>query len=328
MSAKLTVVLSCLLAVGAVGAAPDSTGAATVCVARNETILVPQGIFAPKLLYPQGRVDFDVVEQLLDRSMLSLTGKPPAQAWQQFCVPSGTVGIMVEAGRYPVQVATVEILVDRLVNAGIPPSNIIVFSGDERDLFAAGFNINHDPAGVRVLGAESEGFRGGISRIVSDYCDTLISVGSLQVDPDLGMAGCLASTLAAVPNAQRLALRRDPLALPSVAAHPALRHKIRLNVLEAYVPLVDFVGEQKTAVQYRGLLVGTDMVAVDAVGRKVLQGCRNKQGGREGAPGGDWPLPSAPDYLAAARDVYHLGQSDPKDITVRLIGYAEDAFVN
>ena len=53
VSAKLILILSCLITVAAVGAAPGPVGPATVCVARNETILVPQGIFAPKLLLPE-----------------------------------------------------------------------------------------------------------------------------------------------------------------------------------------------------------------------------------------------------------------------------------
>jgi len=171
MSGRHAFALIPLLVGAVVWANPDPPGPATVDVVRSETILVPQGIFAPRVLYPEGRVDFDIIEQLVDKAVAKLTGKPPNQAWQQLFNPNDTVGLMIETVRYPVQAATVEIVIDRLVSSGMSPDKIIVFGGDERDLFAAGFNINRTTPGVRVLGAESEGFRGGLSRIVTDYCD-------------------------------------------------------------------------------------------------------------------------------------------------------------
>lgn len=321
MSDRHLLPIACLLLAACAGANPGAPGPATVHVVRSEIILVPQGIFAPRLLYPEGRVDFDIVERLMDQAMQRVTGKDPDPAWQQFVSPTDTVGVMIEANRYPVQAATVEVIIDRLVSAGVAPGKIIVFGGDERDLFAAGFNISRDPSGVRVLGAESEGFRGGISRIVTDYCDVIINVGALRTDPDLGMAGCLANTLACVPTVRRVALLQAPAELPEVAAHPALRRKIRLNILEAYLPLLETVGQARTTWQYKGLLIGTDMVAVDTVGLKILEGCRRsyKQA--------DWPLPASPGYLQTAQEAYHVGQADDKRITVNLSGYAEGSYL-
>jgi Domain of unknown function (DUF362) len=218
--------------------------------------------------------------------------------------------------------ATVETVIDRLVSAGLNPANIVVFGADEADMFNAGFNINHDGHTVRVLGSESEGFRGGISRIVSDYCDALINIATLRVDPELGFSGCVANTLVCVPMVQRVALRQDPRQVGSVAALPVVRQKLRLNLLEAYLPLLDQVGETKVTCQYRGLLAGADAVAVDEIGRQVLQAARNE------AKGYPWPLPQAADYLQAAQDRYRVGQADPKAITVKLVGPQQGSYLH
>lgn len=321
MPLRSLIVATLTLCVTVAWSIPDPPGPATVHVARAETILVPQGISAPRVLYPEGRVAFDAIEHILDRAMLSLTGEEGTAAWQQFLAGADRVGIMIDAGKYPVQAATVEIVIDRLVGAGIPPSRITVFSGDERDLFNAGFNISRDPNGVQVLGAESEGYRGGVSRIVGEYCDAIINLATLRVDPDLGMAGCVANALNCVPNVERVALRQTPELVPKVAAHPAVRAKTKLNILEAYLPLLEMNGAVKTTWQYRGLLVGTDTVAVDVVGRRILQACRNayKQA--------DWPLPLAPDYLRAAEQSYRVGQSDEALITVHLSGDETDNYL-
>lgn len=321
MSGRHLLLLTSLFVAVAVGANPDPPGAATVHVVRSQTILVPQGIFAPRVLYPEGRVDFDIIEQLVDGAISHLTGKPADMAWQQFFSANDTIGLMIETWRYPVQVATVEVIIDRLVGMGVSPSRIIVFGGDEHDLFSAGFNISRDTAGVRVLGAQSEGFRGGMSRIVTDYCDGIINVGALRTDPELGMAGCVANTLACVPNVKRVALRQTPLTLPQVAAHPAVRGKVRVSFLEAYLPLLETTGQARVTWQYKGLIAGTDMVAVDMVGLKVLQGCRNAHKGAE------WPLPAVPEYLKAAQEDYRVGQSQEGLITTKLWGNTEESFL-
>lgn len=307
-------------------AAPASPGAATVYVARAPRILAPQGISAPKLLYPEGRVDYDVVAKLVDTAVGALTGAEKEEGWQKLFAGTDRVGIMIGAGDYPVQTATVETVVDRLINAGISPRNIIVFSGDERDLFVAGYNISRDDKTVRVLGTESEGFRGGFSRIVSDYCDALINISALEVDSELGFGGCVANALTCVPTVQRVELRGHPELIGSVPAMPVFRQKLRLNLLEAYLPLLDTIEQgkvkEKITWQYGGLIAGTDPVAVDLVGRQILQGCR------QASKGQPWPLPEATDYLQPAQGKYRLGTADRKQITVKVEGYTQDAFVD
>lgn len=321
MPARAVVLIVCLLSLASAWAAPEPPGPATVHVVRSDTILVPQGIFAPRILYPEGRVDFDVIERVLDDLMRSVTGKGPNEAWRQFFSPSDTIGIMISTGAYPVQVATVEVLVDRLVKSGFAPQRIIVFGGDEREVFSAGFSISRDPGGVRVLGTESEGYRGGISRIVSEYCDAIINVASLRADPELGMAGCVANTLAAVPNVKRVAARQQPETLPGIAAHAAVRRKIRLNLLEAYLPLLEMAGQTRTTWQYKGLLAGTDMVAVDTVGWRILQA------GGKASKGDDWPLSPEPEYLRVAYEKHQLGQSQDDQISIALSGNEQDSYL-
>jgi len=135
------------------------------------------------------------------------------------------------------------------------------------------------------------------------------------------MAGCVANTLACVPTVKRVALRQNPATLPEVAAHPALRRKIRVNLLEAYLPLLDVAATARTTWQYKGLLAGTDIVAVDTIGLKILQGCRHAQKGEH------WPLPAPPDYLQAAQEHYRLGQAQEALITTELTGNEEGNFL-
>lgn len=309
-----------MLALAAIcSAMPDPPGPATVHVVRADTILTPQKFSAPRVLYPEGRVDFDVVEKLVDAAMVSLTGREHPLNWQSLFAANDRVAILVDAGAYPTQTATVETVIDRLVGSGLVPTNITVFAADERDLFAAGYTVNREGRGVRVLGAESEGYRGGLSRIVSDYCDAVINIASLRADPEIGFAGCVANALSCVPMVTRVAARQDLVLLPRAAALPAVRQKTRLCLLEAYLPLLETNGETKTTWQYKGLIAGTDVVAVDLIGREILQQCRNAQ---KQAP---WPLAEKPDYLQIAQSKYRLGQAERDKVTVKVQGPAGES---
>lgn len=303
-------------------AMPGPPGPAVVAVARAERILVPPGVFAPRVLYPKGRVEFGIVEKLVDQALESLTGLEQGDAWRRFVSPVDKVAILIDVSAPAVQTATVEVIIDRLVGAGLQPGNICVFGGDERDLFNAGFNITHEGPGVRTYGAASEGYRGGITRIVAGDLQVLINVATLKADAEIGMAGCVANFLACVPEVERRRLRQDPALLPTVAAHPAVRAKLRLNFLEAYLPAIDHDGADRPTAEYRGLVASVDPVAADTVGLRILQSCRDAY--RQEA----WPLEPPVTYLKLAQEEFRAGQSDPALISVRLTGPTEGSYLD
>ena len=98
-----------------------------------------------------------------------------------------------------------DVLVDRLVRAGVRPGNIIIWADSERSLFSAGISLRGDAGKVRVLGADSTGYRDGVSRILLDDCDLMINVARLRPDPRFGMCGAVANLLACLPPEDRAA---------------------------------------------------------------------------------------------------------------------------
>ncbi|NPV47245.1 MAG: DUF362 domain-containing protein [Armatimonadetes bacterium] len=326
MTSRLPI-LCALAALAALGppqarAMPDPPGPAVVALARAERILVPPGVFAPRVLYPEGRVDFGIVERLVDQCLGSLTGLQHGDAWRQYVSPVDRVAILVDVSAPPVQTATVEVIIDRLVGAGVRPANICVFGSDERGLFSAGFNISHDGPDVRTYGADSEGYRGGMSRIVAGDLQMLVNLATLKADAEIGMAGCVSNFLACVPEVERRRLRRDPALVPTAAAHPAVRAKLRLNFLEAYLPAVDHDGADPPTVEYRGLIASTDPVAADTIGLRILQGCRDAY---KQAP---WPLDPPVTYLGLAQVEFRVGQADAAKISVRMTGPREGSHLD
>lgn len=291
--------------------------ASRVCMARAETILLPDSVFAPSWVYPEGKIDYSAVERLLDQAMMALTGESAVRgAWSQLFRPNDRVGIQLDVGALPVHQALLEAVMRRLARAGVSTSNIIVYAGEESALFNAGYALRRGGDGVQVMGTDAEGFRGGLSRIVLDYCTAIINLARLRVDPQVGMCGVLANSLAAVPHVERARLQRSPQDLAAAAARATLRRNTKLCILDALRP-GHMAGEEDGSPEtwlYRGVLVSYDPVALDAVGRSILldKFRETNQDVSELQP------PVA--YLKPASERYRLGQHDLAKIEVVTTG--------
>lgn len=178
------------------------------------------------------------------------------------------------------------------------------------------------------MGSESEGFRNGLSRIVLDYCTVIINVARLRADRDLGMRGCVVTSLNSVPLVERMKALKAPATLASAAANPVLRMKTRLHILEAYQPIIHDTGEKYPPVwEYRGALMSNDPVAVDVVGMQILQG-KLALGEHTLSEGHAKPNAALAYLEPASGDELRVGQSDPEKITVEALGTMRDIIID
>jgi len=287
-------------------------GPATVASVQSGEFLVPGGFWRPSSLFPLGKQDYEVIARVLDRAAMLATGTVRINdAWNTVVASGDRVGLLLDARSPPASLTLVDALIDRLVHVGVRPANIIVWGDKERSLFSAGLLVRKDPNGIETMGADSEGFRGGLSRIVLNHCDVLVNVARLRVDSRIGMWGAVANQLACVPHVERLGLMANLDTLSSAAARATVKLKFRLHILDALQPNYDVGATRKPPYWDCGkLLASTDPVALDIIGRKILEDRRLKAG----------ILPCAlqpdPSYLASACDTYRLGQADVAQITV------------
>lgn len=298
-----------------------------VVLSRTERVLIPPGWMAPERFYPQGRVDYAQVQKLLENAIRVYTDPDEdTNPWREIARPSDVVGIQVDMQHPPVSQETINAIIDALIQSGISRNNVIAFAASERDLFAAGIALNPKGRGVRTMGADSEGFRGDISRIVLDYCTVVINVGRLQVDEAFGMRGCLAAATVAIPETRRRDLREHPERLPQAAANPVLRAKTKLHILEAYQPVLRDTNEKLPPVwEYRGLLLSEDPVATDTIGARILNS-KLEQIDNDAAESSLSPV--VWDYLYNATEKFRLGNSDPEKISVDLVGTNKDLLLD
>jgi len=106
---------------------------------------------------------------------------------------------------------------------------------------------------------------------------------------------------------------------------PPVKGKTRLNVLVALAP--QFYGrgpgffDKRFVWPYKGIIVGTDPVAIDAVGAEIL---RLK---RIATFGEDRPLDVEPIHITEADRKYHLGVSDLGRIEIVKVGWMDGSLV-
>jgi hypothetical protein len=311
-------------------ASPSPIPPATVVLSRTDRILIPPGWTSPELLFPRGRIDYRQVVPLLSDAVTEFTGHddPLTSPWRNIATSNDKVAIQVDLQKPPVAIETINAIIDGLIAAGVSQDNIIVYARSETDLFAAGISVNPTGRGVRTMGSDSEGFRGGLSRIVLDYSTLIINVARLRAHNTLGMTGCVVNHLAAVPHTERLRLIADPAQLPRAAAHPYVRRKTHLHILEAYQPIIQDTGEEfPPSWEYRGLLMSADPVATDIVGMRIL---RAKLAQSEPPPDTGHAAPDAAlTYLrAAGSNRFRAGQADPENITIKVLGTTNNILIN
>jgi len=321
----ITTALACTVMLATVGytaqASPGrAPGPAIIGLARADHVYLPDSIFTLRFAYPEGKIDYEVLELLFRRAVTAFSGQQPDDFWTQNFLPNDRVGLMIDVQEPSVPPIMVEAIIQQLVSTQVKTENILIFAADERDLFAAGFSLDHDRPGVKAYGAASLGYRKGISRILIDMCDKIINVAVLRPHPQLGMTGAVYNHLACAPVPVAKQVAAEPQQLASVAARPLVNQKVVLHFLVALHPFYAVPTEAQPGPrwEYAGLLLGSDPVAVDTVGLEILTAKRAQEDIEPAEP------PVARQYLQAAYDVHRLGQANREDIAVVTIGPEQD----
>ncbi len=245
----------------------------------------------------RGQVDEhrELIRKLLDAAMQKLTGSPDAAfAWRQLFKPDQRIGIKVNTLGCSTQPAVVDAIVDGLRRAGVPAENIIIWDRFDVELVKAGFKLNKSGSGVKCRGTDAERYGSGyhetvetsgqigssFSRIVTDEIDALISVPVLKDHNLAGVSLGMKNFYGAIHNPNKYHQNNCDPYIVDVVSHRLIGPRWRLTVLDAV--RAQYNGgpgaRPDFAWPYGGLIVGTDFVAVDAVGADLLDAQRRQKG--------------------------------------------------
>lgn len=291
----------------------------------------------------------DVVRTMVARGLTNLTGMPTgAAAWRSLVSTQDIIGIKVfsvpgpNSGTRPAVVAGV---IEGLLAAGVPATNIVVWDKQSADLRVAGFYELAQRYGVQVGGSSEAGYdlsncytssiigdlvygdvefgkkspgvgrRSFVSKLLTQEITKIINVTPLLNNNVAGVAGNLYGLASgSVDNFARF--EADPgrlsRAVPEIYALPALSDHVVLNIVDALI--CQYEGSERSLLHYstelNELRFSRDPVALDVLSLKELE----KQRQAAGAPA---PKPNLELYSNAS--LLELGISDLKRIDLEVL---------
>jgi hypothetical protein len=238
----------------------------------------------------------DVLQAMLDEAVCGLVSKKEAPAaWQSLFVKTDVVGIKTNAWHYlPTPKELEGAIHQRLVDVGIPTANISI---DDR---------------------------GVLDNPVFKKATALVNVRPSRTHHWSGVGSCLKNYIMFVRNPS--AYHDEGCSdLGKIWTYPVVQGKTRLNILCALTP--QFYGrgahffDRRYVWPYKGLIVGTDPVAVDAVGADLLRRKRVAHFGE------DRSLDVQPVHISVADKKFKLGISDLSRIEIVKVGWQDEVLL-
>lgn len=250
-----------------------------------------------------GKPETEIVQRMMEEGMFSLTGKKTvADAWRTFFTPEDIVGIKINpigGIKLSTRPEVVHAIIRGLIAAGVKENNIIIWDRFSYHLITAGFPLNQGNSSVRCYGTEptagydkkiyyesldddfslrqDDGARSLFSTIVTQHVTAIINVPVMKDHGIAGVTLCLKNlAFGAVNNTPRFHPSPyfcDP-ASAEVCAHPALRKKVRLHIVDALQACFDGGPASMkawTIWNEERLFLGTDPVAIDRIGLEIIE---------------------------------------------------------
>jgi uncharacterized protein (DUF362 family) len=233
---------------------------------------------------------------MLDEAVMELfAADTPQDSFRKMVSPDQTVGIKTNVWSYlPTPPEVENAIKRRVLDVGVP---------EER--------IGIDDHTVR-------------SNPTFQNADSIINVRPLRTHYLSGVSGCM-KNLIMFSESQIKWHPNSCQDLGLLQTLPEVKGKLRLHVLCVLTPQFHGRGphhfSRRYVWNYKGLIVGTDVVAVDAVALRLLMAKRTEVLGASRA------LPPVPIHIERADKVHGLGNSDMANIDLVKLGWQEDILI-
>jgi hypothetical protein len=244
----------------------------------------------------KGKINAKILLGMLDKGVSALIGlENTLEAWRNLIKPGDTVGVKSNAWNpLPTPKELEEAIQQRVLDVGVSNKNISI---DDR---------------------------GVLDNPIFQSSTALINVRPLRTHHWSGIGGCIKNYIMFVSTPWLYHSDAcSPLA--SIWNKPLVKGKTRLNILSLIQTQFYNRGahhfDRRFVSDYKGLLIGKDPVALDAVGARLLQLQRTAHFGE------DRPLDVPPKHIFVADEKYRLGVSDLRRIEIVKLGWLEGVLI-
>ncbi|MGB7728601.1 MAG: DUF362 domain-containing protein [Candidatus Acidiferrum sp.] len=282
----------------------------------------------PSLYATSATPDSARVQKLLDQAMQNFfQASDPVSPWKKIVRPGEVVGLKVNTiagpglSTHPLLVAAI---CERLQQAGVKASNIVVWDRTNKELDRAGFNLSDRADRIRFVGTDSMQigyddtvFTAGsvqtrLSNLLTRTCDCMINVPILKNHEMAGVTLALKNMYGVNDNPSKFHSNNCSPGVADLNLLSPIRGKFRFVVADAMTAC--FAGgpgyKPQYAWKYNGLMVATDPVAIDYTAWQIIEKKRAERGLNTLSQAG---MPA--NYISVAADPQHrLGTNDPSRI--------------
>lgn len=273
-------------------------------------------------------VDSRRMLSLLDRAMQALLDcDNPSETWTKLVRPGEMVGLKVNAlgGRgLSTNLQLIEAICERLQEAGIKATDIVVWDRDSSEMEHVGFHVSMGGNRVQCFGTDrvdyeqelvthgSVGSR--LSKILTQRCNVLINIPVLKDHDGAGVTIALKNMYGVIHNPNKYHPNGCNPYIADLNMLPEIRSRMRLTICDATTACFEGGPGYKPEYSWKNnsVIVSQDPVALDYTGWKIIERKRAEKGltTLEGDK-------RAPQYIATAADAQHrLGTNDPRRIAV------------
>jgi uncharacterized protein (DUF362 family) len=299
------------------------------CGAANQTEKKSRIVIAqdPLLQSQQHQINTDRLIKLLDSGIQTyFDNDNHLDAWKKIARPGDVIGLKVNclSGPGGTHRELVEAICERLRETGIPAQDIVIWDRLDEDLENGGFKIVYRGNQIKCFGNDAIGYSSDfeiygsaaslVSNTISQLCDVVVNIPVLKDHGIAGLTMSLKNMFGAIHNPNKYHLDVGDPYIADVYMLPSIRKKVRFTICDTINP--QYEGGPSLMPQwmwpFNGLIFGTDPVAIDYQGWKIIENERKlkqlkslKDVGR------------APTYIATAANAKHrLGTNDPDKMEV------------
>jgi uncharacterized protein (DUF362 family) len=278
-------------------------------------------IVHPRAVSESREVDQTVVRAMLRQGVKNLTGLE--NPWAKFFKPADRIGLKINTLGRPVLFMHHELinaLIEELLDFGVNENNIIVWDRWEGHMVRSRFNLNRSDEGVRYFGTEGSeehsnlhdsavvyksemdnperrekdlGTVSPFSQIFTRYCDKIVNMAILKDHGYVGVTLCLKNLAYGITANNSRFHGKEHIGpfISDVCTHPLIKKKVVLHLIDGLEGCYDdgpVPGTLDVLFTPKTLWLGTDPVALDMVGRRVIEDKRMERGlpsfGKAGRP--------------------------------------------
>lgn len=268
-------------------------------------------IIHPGAVSEDREVNQTFVRAMLKQGVKNVTGLE--NPWVGLFNPTDRIGLKINTLGRPVLFTHHELinaLIEELLEIGVKANNIIVWDRWEEHMVRSRFELNTSRQGVRYFGTEGSGIHRDLtdpevvyksdfdnperrdkdtgtvslfSQIFTQYCDKIVNLAILKDHGYAGVTLCLKNLAYGITtnNSRFHGKKHIGPFISDVCKHPWIRKKVVLHVIDGLEGCYDngpVPGTLDVLFTPKTLWLGTDPVALDTVGYRVIQDKRREEG--------------------------------------------------